>query len=606
MKTKIRTRLVTLVVILSVCLVSSHAQEPFDYIITVGDEILTFTSCPELGYVVKTQNKVGSMETLSQFLKNASNVKVGQVRGIGRKPIAIVYNQQSAYENEKTIDMLTSFNQIKYASPLFSSNGEMVAIIPEIVIRVKPGIEIEKVQSVCETSSCKIIKQMEFTEQEYLIEVLGLNADAVFAAVEELSQNSEVEWACPNIAAQLRLAEQVVPDDEYFPILWHLHNTGQSGGTPDADINAPEAWDITTGDPNIVVAVLDTGVDTTHPDLVDNLVPGYDFWEDDDQPDPATDHWKNGHGTACAGLVAAHGNNGLGIVGVAWNCKIMPIRIARSEDWASDADQATALRWAAKAGADILSNSWGRYQSERLATKSAIVDITRQGGIGRDGKGCVVLFATNNQGEALPYPAKYPEVIAVGATDHNDIRPAYSNYGPGLDIVAPGGDESLEGMIWTTDITGFPGFSSHPQNPYPDIWDYALFNGTSVACPIATGVAALILSIEPDLTNIEVKHFLEQSAKDLGEPGWDQYYGWGRVDARAALDMVLAKRCDLNNDWKVDIEDMLILIEFWGTDEPSVDIAPATKRDGIVDEQDIELMIKYWRTEISEMNTNEQ
>jgi subtilisin family serine protease len=487
---------------------------------------------------------------------------------------------------------------------------------------------------------------MEFTEQEYLLEVSGPDAEAVFEATGQLNQIDWIEWAAPNTAFQPKLCNQAVsgglannerlladapvqdannpgvfPNDEYFPMQWHLYNTGQSGGTPGADIRAPEAWEITTGDPNIVVAVIDTGVDSNHPDLVDNLVPGYDFYENDDKPDPALDHPINTHGTALAGLIAAQGNNEIGVTGVSWKCRIMPIRIfiARADgkqDIITEAEIATALRWAANNGADVLSNSWLLRKSPMPICHSAILDVTKAGSIGRDGKGCVVLFAAGNDSGAIVwYPPKYPEVITVGATDHNDISCYYSSYGPELDIVAPSSrgrtdqdwvDNQGLGWLWTTDIVGVPGRSS-THNSDPSILDYiGSSSGTSSSSPIVAGVAALILSVDSNLTNLEVQRILYRSARDLGEPGWDQYYGWGRVDARAALDMVLAKRADLNNDWKVDIEDLLILIEFWRTNEPSADIAPAAKRDGIVDEQDLELLIRYWQTEIPEMNPTAQ
>jgi hypothetical protein len=180
-----------------------------------------------------------------------------------------------------------------------------------------------------------------------------------------------------------------------------------------------------------------------------------------------------------------------------------------------------------------------------------------------------------------------------------------------LDLVAPSGGKGDEDWwvttgkdwIWTTDITGPPGYSewNAAYGVDPNLLDYTAIGGTSAAAPIAAGVAALILSIEPDLTNKEVQHFLERSAEDLGDPGRDDYYGWGRVDARAALDMVLAKRCDLNNDWKVDDQDHAILNVAIDTNDLSADIAPPAKRDGIVDEQDLELMMQYLDTEIPEI-----
>jgi len=488
----------------------------------------------------------------------------------------------------------------------------MVAVIPEIVIRVHPGVDARQVHFLCESLALAIIKPMEFTTQEYLLQVLGLDAEAVFTALENLNKVEWIEWAAPNTASQPKLCGQLIPNDEYFPMQWHLHNTGQSGGIPGADIRAPEAWEIMTGDPNIIVAVLDTGVDSNHPDLVNNLVPGYDFLDNDTHPDPSLDHYMNAHGTACAGLIAAQGNNSIGVTGVTWNCKIMPIRIFRyrvdgTESWITASDIGTAFRWAATNGADIFSDSWVGYSSDQPIVHSAIVDVTQSGGIGRGGKGCIVFFAAGNSSSLMEgYPPKYPEVIAVGATDHNDMRCSYSNYGPELDIVAPGGDPVLPDypallwtlLLWTTDIHGPPGISSLPGNPWSDILDYTWFNGTSAATPVAAGVAALILSVEPNLAGDEVRHFLERSAKDLGISGRDDYYGWGRVDARAALDMVLDKRADLNNDYRVDFRDFAVLARCWKTDDLRGDIGPVPRPDGAVDIQDLALMGEYWLKKI--------
>jgi len=602
------------------------------YTINVGGERLEFVPQTEKGYVIKLAQKAGGIHALAGISAlDAEGAR--EVRGLDRHGVWTVENEGPASHNEDTVRSLRTGGQVAYAAPLFSSGGETVAIIPEIVVRVKPGTDSAQVKALCEKAACRLKKRMEFTQQEYLLEVLGPDAEAVFAAVEQLSQAPEVEWACPNTAFRPKLAGQAVssnrvpsdrlgiasagqdannlavfPNDEYFPKQWHLHNTGQSGGTPGADIRAPEAWEITTGDPNIVVAVLDTGVESKHPDLVNNLVPGYDFYENDDQPDPTLD---NPHGTACAGLIAARGNNLIGVSGVTWDCSLMPARAYVWGDWGAtpESDIATALRWAATHGADIISNSWGDNFA-MLMVRSALADITRAGGIGRDGKGCIVLFASGNEYGPMQYPGKYPEVVAVGASNHNDVRCNYSNYGPELDIVAPSAPSMVgmvklvmngQGWIWTTDITGLAGLSSSFYNPYPGALDYALFQGTSAACPIAAGVAALILSVEPNLTGAEVRHFLERSAKDLGDPGRDDYYGWGRVDARAALDMVLANRCDLNNDWQVDEQDLAILNAAIDANDLSADIAPAKRRDGKVDANDLNLLIQYMGKEIPEL-----
>jgi subtilisin family serine protease len=603
--------------------------------ITVGNEELRFAPQPERGYVVKLAERTGGVTALSDIsVLDPDHTK--PVGGTDRHSVWIVENAGPAAENEWAITRLRQQGRVTFAAPLYSSNGQTVAIIPEIVVRMVPGTEMEELEALCENTACRIRKRMEFTEQEYLLEVLGPDAEAVVAAAGQLSQAPCVEWACPNTAFQPKLGDQVVPDgaiadqrlrvasagqdanapgvfpnDEYFPKQWHLHNTGQTGGTPGADIRAPEAWEITTGDPNIVVAVLDMGVDTSHPDLINNLVPGYDFYENDPFPDPALAGAANAHGTQCAGLVAAQGNNSIGVTGVTWNCKVMPIRagsVSGGGTWyvTTEADTATAIRWAAAHGADVLSNSLHVYSSPRPMIGSAIVDITKAGGIGRNGKGCVVVCAVNNYNTFVYYPANRPEVIAVGATDHQDLRWGYSNYGPELDVMAPGGPATpgAAGVgIWTTDIVGSPGDHIHNTiyNEDPSITDYTFFGGTSASAPIVAGVAALILSVEPNLTDDEVRHFLCRSAKDLGDPGRDDHYGWGRVDARAALDMVLAKRADLNNDSKVDEQDLAILNAAIDANNLSADIAPPAKRDGIVDEQDVELLTRYLGTIIPEM-----
>jgi len=619
-------------VAVSLLLVFWPAQSPAkDHVLMVGSEQLRFVPQGEKGYVVREAKRAAGISALAGMLFLEEG-RVQPIGGLDRHGIWIVENNGPASKNDAVMAELSRSGAAEYVAPLFSSNGETVAIIPEIVVRVNPGTGIEEVQELCKTAGCRIKKPMEFTTQEYLLQVLGPDAEAVFTALENLNNIEWIEWAAPNTAFQPKLGGQaktndytageqlriasagqdasspgVFPNDPYFPQEWHLHNTGQSGGTPGADIRAPEAWKITTGDPNIIIAVIDTGVDTKHADLIDNLVPGYDFYDNDAQPDPATGDMSNAHGTACAGLVAAKGNNGVGVTGVTWNCKIMPIRtisfrVDGTQVETTEADTATAFRWAARNGADVLTYSWGQG-SPLPAVQSAIVDVTKVGGMGRHGKGCIVLACSDNDNGPVRYPAKYPEVIAVGATDHDDQRCRYSNYGPELDVVAPSAPGYTaqdwwsthgRGWVWTTDIRGPAGYNTLA----PSIVDYTAFAGTSAATPIAAGVVALILSVEPNLTGEEVRHFLERSAKDLGDPGRDDYYGWGRVDARAALDMVLAKRADLNNDWRVDLKDFALLAQFWKTSESSADIAPAKKRDGTVDIRDVVLMAEYWLKQI--------
>ncbi len=601
-----------------------------NHALTVDDQIIEFVPQPEAGYVVKEAEKTGDVDILAgtAFMQGAGFKDIAGPGGIG---FWIVENDGAGVGNEQIVQTLVQSGTAAYAAPLYSVNGKTAAILPQIVLRLTDTADGAQLQELCRALDLVILKKMECTQLEYMIETHGRDADAVLKAVERLAGASFVQWAFPNgvwlsrksqsagmaaqkvVQADVEAEPQthgVIPNDALFEMQWHLHNTGQFGGTPGADINAPEAWEITTGDPNIMIVVHDCGVELTHPDLVNGLVQGYDFYEDDMFPYPAWDNPDDAHGTQCAGVIVAEGNNHIGTVGVAWNCKVMPIRDSSGNSYITWAAEAYAVRLSAVAGADIFSNSWLVEQSIPIF-HSAIQDVTEIGGIGRQGKGCVVLFAAGNSGGQMSSlsTAAYPEVIAVGATDNRDVRWPFSAYGSALDIVAPGGERwhravdgkkpPVEGnSIWTTDITGPQGASSVPKNPFPDIADYSPFSGTSSACPVAAGVAALILSVEPDLTNAGVRHFLERSAKDLGTPGRDDYYGWGRVDARAALDMVLAKRSELNNDWCVDSRDFALLARHWQEDDPSADIAPATKRDGHVDLDDLVLMCRYWQYEI--------
>lgn len=630
MSTPCFMRTVVTIAMVSVCSAVVSAET---YRLTVAGERLEFVAQVERGYVVKLTPDVGGIRALAG-MSALDTEDAARIGGLDRRGVWVVANEGRGGRNEEVIRSLRAGGRVGYAASLFSSNGETVAIIPEIVVRVKPGIEMEEVERLGKAAGCAIRKRMEFTQQEYLLEVLGPDAESVFAAVEQLSQIPEVEWACPNTAMRpklptpllpadrqallagsasagtLRIASAgeeaertgVFPSDEYFPMQWHLYNTGQSGGTPGADIRAPEAWEITTGDPNIVIAVVGTGVDTHHPDLIGNCVAGHDFLEDDDTPDPGNGGgWEDAHDTMCAGVIVAQGDNGIGIAGVAYGCKIMPIRIGGAVAWVTGSTIGTSLRWAATHGADVLSNSWAWSSSPTPNIYSAIVDITKPGGLGRGGKGCVVVFAAGNEGGSMTeYPPKYSEVIAVGATDHNDAIWPYSSRGPDMDVMAPSGCDGTwcgeMATFWSTDQTGPGGYSD--RNSDANLLDYGQYaGGTSVSCPVVAGVAALVLSIEPNLTSREVQDFMTWSAKDLGDPGKDDYYAWGRVDARAALDMVLAKRCDLNGDWSVDDRDLAIVEAALGTNDRSADVAPA-RRDGVVDGNDLELVTRYLGTVI--------
>lgn len=353
-------------------------------------------------------------------------------------------------------------------------------------------------------------------------------------AVALYQQQPGVAFAEPRLYGQ---AAAGAPNDPLFPQQWALANTGQNGGTPGADIDALGAWGSTTGDPGIVIAIIDEGVDLDHPDLAPNLIAGIDTtdqalamgW-------PGNANFGDGHGTACAGIAAAAHDNGVGVSGVAPRCKIMPVRVGYSAVWTTNEWPAQGIQRAWQMGADVLSNSWGGMAPSNLITSAVHQAVTK----GRGGRGSVVLFATgNSDAPEVSYPALLPDAIAVGASSPCDERKSPSscdgqwwgsNYGTALDIVAPGV------AMPTTDASGTCGYS--PSG------DLAKFNGTSAACPAAAGVAALVLSVRPCLTAQEVRDVLEGTADDLLAPGKDLETGFGRVNAYGAVQVALGSYAD--------------------------------------------------------------
>lgn len=387
------------------------------------------------------------------------------------------------------------------------------------------------------------------------------NARGALRACARLVEEDLVAWAVPDFRVPVDLHFR--PDDQFYGLQWHLAHTGE------ADISAEGAWDLTRGNPDVVVAILDTGVDPAHHDLDHtrmvnprNVVTG----EDDASPESDS---LNAHGTGCAGLAVAVQNNAIGVSGVCPRCSWMPV--VALEGITTDemlSGIAEAFYWAADNGAWILSNSWGIGQEKidagfditplQDAVAYAVAD-------GRGGKGCVVLFAAGNGDanlNALPIgpdelPAM-PETIAVGGCDHNGNHAKYSDYGPYLSVVAPTwsgypGDPK----IITLDTSGDAGSNrggEHWKFDRQDLRDVptgelqpdeegnytAYFTGTSAATPIAAGVAALVLSVNPDLTFLEVMDILQSTAEKVGGVEYDQdghhdEYGYGRVHAERAV-----------------------------------------------------------------------
>jgi subtilisin family serine protease/tetratricopeptide (TPR) repeat protein len=422
----------------------------------------------------------------------------------------------------KDTSQLNKFNgesNIEFAVPIFIlDNGKEESVLNQFVVKLRQGVSLEQIAELNRINGVKVIKSLDGIEKKNRF-LLGLNENKnIFNIVNIYNNNELVDYASPDIVL-FNPCNSVTPNDQYFPNQWGL-----------SKINAPLAWDITTGSSNIVVAVLDDGVDLTHEDLTGKFVQGYDFIDNDNTPQPG----GNGdiyHGTACAGLIAANANNNnLGICGVSWGAKIMPIRIMQNDSYVNYSTVAQGVIWAKEHNADILNNSYGGSSPSTDLT-NAINDAATTG---RSGKGCIIVCSAGNDNTDVSYPAYLDNAIAVGATNENDVRWTYSNTGSSLDVVAPSGQSGGgNGNIYTTDIMGAGGATSGNY--------YFHFGGTSAAAPLVSGLAALILSIDPSMTRSQVTKVIEYSTVDLGPAGFDNDYGYGRIDAYKALDAISHK-----------------------------------------------------------------
>jgi len=332
---------------------------------------------------------------------------------------------------------------------------------------------------------------------------------------------------------------QAVPNDSLYTTNWGHNNTGQGpgGGGSGWDSDAQLAWDQAQGygSSSIIIAIIDTGVDTAHPDL--RLVTGYDYGDND--PNPMDDSSKPGHGTACAGVAAAKANNGIGVAGIAGGCSVMPLKVANSNGDLGFTAITNAITYAADNGARVISLSLGAEGG----TGEGDIPSTDYALEYAYSKGVVIFAATaNSNASAIAYPSNHNKVISVGASSPTGQRKSPSSsdgeywWGSNYGIDIPDHQGSVDIMaptiLPTTDITG-------SGNGYDINSDYYMwFNGTSCACPYAAGVAALILSLKPTLTPAQVWDIMKNSATDMtidGGAGWDRYTGYGMVNAHRAL-----------------------------------------------------------------------
>lgn len=417
------------------------------------------------------------------------------------------------------------------AGYIFENEGLYVALTKELIVRLKEGVAYSEIERLLSGYSGVEIQQDRFDSRQYFITLKENPEPEVLNIANRLFETGLFEYAVPNFV-HLDALQGAAPNDMLYYMQWNLKNNANQG----LDIHAEDAWDITEGSPAIKIGLIDIGVDYNHEDLYNNLLPGYDVTGENTNGNITDEvYW---HGTACAGVMVAQKGNVKGIAGIAPNCKVVSIRFDKDGRSVTDKKCVDAINTAwQEAKVDVISNSWSIGKSD--AVDNAIKNAVSKG---RGGKGCVVVFSSgNNNSSTITGPAALSEVITVGAIDRNGIRygdpgcearsdggtittGSGSNHGEKLDVVAP----------------GINIYSTFPNG------DYRLFSETSSACPHVAGIAALLLSFNPELTQQQVRSAIESTAQKVGsytyadntnhpQGKWNSKMGYGLVDAHAAL-----------------------------------------------------------------------
>jgi subtilisin family serine protease len=437
----------------------------------------------------------------------------------------LINNQKVAVE---MIDKIRLDENVKSVYPVFIKD-EQSAFVDNVLIVNTPNElkDVQKLKNELLTLNLTIIESINLGSS--ISFHIGLPRQKnVFELANLLSSKQYVNYAQPNFI--FSGWNHYLPNDIYFSSQWYLHQSS------DADIDAPQAWDISQGSSNIVVAVIDgNGYDLAHEEMTGRYVSPY--CAVNENPDPSANHTDENHGTCCAGIISAITNNNLGVASVGVNTRVMPIRIGF--DFIGNMFSTSTVIIQRAAQYMILSDeqlvaisnsyglsSWANIDAVRDAYESMRTQV-------RDGLGAVVLASTGNEGAYClkQYPCCFANVVGVGASTLTDSKADFSNYGDSCDIVAPGVD------IWTIDRSGNDGY---------DTGDYTEFGGTSASCPIAAGVIGLIASIHPDWNGDQLMKQLCSNCDKVGSYSyyvhpfyhystWSYEMGYGRINAFSAL-----------------------------------------------------------------------
>ncbi|MDX2215972.1 MAG: S8 family serine peptidase [Oculatellaceae cyanobacterium bins.114] len=531
--------------------------------------------------------KVGDRFTVRLIEGRNSQALAQQVgaRGVQLiESVQLVEFQVDPARLDQGMQLARTSADVVFASHVYrlqNSPSTLVYLTDQVTVQFAGQVNTASVEAIANPLGLQRAQPVIGIPQTFVFELTDRARSNPIKLANQLMRRPEVLTAEPNVAVKTQSLYR--PRDPEYPKQWYLHHSGGSELATNSHISVEAAWDITRGVRSIIVAITDDGFDLNHPDFQgkDKIVAPRDLKQGGNTPFP--DDANENHGTACAGLAIAEENN-VGIVGVAPGCAFMPIRTTGFLD-----DEAIEgiFNWAIQNGAAVISCSWGSSLTYYPLSLRQRAVITRAATQGRNGKGCVVVFAAGNSNRPvngtvneqgwtndvlrgstswLSGFAVHPDVIAVAASTSLNKKAAYSNWGSNISIAAPSNNappgvylqdvgythtgpqirSALPGKgVYSSDRTGAAGYT--PSNFTAD------FGGTSSACPIIAGVAALVLSINPNLTAKDVKQILQDSADKIVDPdpdpqlgfrrgtydanGHSQWFGYGKVNAFKAVQM---------------------------------------------------------------------
>lgn len=438
----------------------------------------------------------------------------------------------------KKLDTLRASKEIETGTHVYYINNSNRPVVPtgNIYITFHAGISDQQQNSILAESSL-IIKERRSPEK-IVASVTTASPNPIKCAV-LLQAHKEVERAEPDLDAEVDHYDYEEPSAQFWGQMWHLVNKGTIPDsptiqiTPGADSKVQEAWKLLDGygNPNIVVAIIDNGMDIHHPDLRDKIVKPYDCW--DNSPNVRMGDPTYVHGTPCASVAIAPAT--IGMVGAAPVARFMPVC---GTSFSIEGTE-TMFNYVLNNGADVVSCSWGTVDPNFKLNQEKINVINKAAREGRNGKGCVICFAAGNEGVSqVNFYAALPDVICVAASTSEDQHPDYSNTGAEVTIASPsnGGFYPIFAARASWDKSGSYYGDDIDRGPL-----YQHFGGTSSATPLTAGICALILSANPDLTAREVKEILIQTADKIGSTneydssGHSKNFGYGRINAAKAV-----------------------------------------------------------------------